>query len=1063
MQQGMLFHRTKGGAPGVDVEQVICELRERVQPSRLEQAWREVVTRHAALRTRFEWTDGETPRQVVHDAAEVQLNFLHANFDSAAEARAGLEAYLTTDRAAGFAALTPPLLRVALLRDGPEHFWLVVTYHHLVLDARSMTVMFREALEFYDGFVTGRSLSLPPAQPYRGYIDWLQTRDLKLAEVFWREHLRGFSAPTALPLAHNVLPALPPAPAGELAFRLSETITLALRATAQKYDVTPNTIAQAAWAIVLSRHTGEDEVVFGALRACRKIPQLDTSAIVGLFINTVPLRVPARAELPLGKWLQELRAQWVALRDHEHTPLVNVQQWSGVAPGQPLFETLFSFQEPSWDSALQALDDVWARRDFEIRAQPGYPLALEVLAGPTLTVKFIFERARFADEAVAQLMGHYRVVLEALAADVSATVGELPILTAPEERRLRVEWNRTAAEFPRNRCVHTFVEALAESEPERIAIVDAAGSLTFGQLNARANQLAHRLKTRGVGPDALVAVCMERSTEMIIAWLGTLKAGGAFVPLDPAYPKDRLAFQLADCRARVLVTQPHLRSALPELAMGMLVLELGADSGDCETEPAFNLPLEVTSRHLAYVIYTSGSTGQPKGVEIEHRALMNLVTWHQQRYAVTAADRATHLASPAFDAAIWEIWPYLAAGASVHIPDDDTRLSPALLWRWIAEQKITLSFMPTPLAEAAMNEPCPAGLALRALLTGGDQLKRRPADDFPCVLVNHYGPTESTVVTTSIPVSTGKSDALPAIGMPISNTMVRVLDRHLRFVPAGVAGELFIGGESLARGYLRRPELTAEKFIADPFAETPDSKPQTPNPARSVLYRTGDLVRWTVSGQIEFLGRIDGQVKIRGCRIELGEIEATLLSHPSVRGSLVLARVDEREQPQLVAYVLLRPDAPAGAEVELGAFLRGKLPAFMVPSTIMLLEAWPLTPNGKVDRAALPAPDMRGIPSSEPATPLSELERTVARVWADVLERESVARDDNFFELGGHSLLAAQVVARLNVALPGSISVRLLFDQPTLADFAREVECGLKNTPPAREPIARVTRRAVAR
>ncbi len=573
---------------------------------------------------------------------------------------------------------------------------------------------------------------------------------------------------------------------------------------------------------------------------------------------------------------------------------------------------------------------------------------------------------------------------------------------------------------------------------------------------------------------------MDRSAEMIVAWLGVLKAGGAFVPLDPAYPAERLSFQLADCGAAVLVTQPRQHAVLPSSLAGLNVVEVAADGSGFEHESDEDAAADVAAHHLAYVIYTSGSTGQPKGVQIEHRALMNLVTWHQTLYSVTPHDRATHLASPAFDASVWEIWPYLAAGASVHLPEDETRLAPALLWRWMAEKKISLSFMPTPLVEAALSEPWPDDLALRALLTGGDTLKRRPPEDFPCALINHYGPTESTVVATCAVINPHAPEtAAPPIGAPIANTQAYVLDGHLRPVPAGVAGELFIGGDSLARGYLRRPELTAERFVS---VRLPDRR----EPRR--LYRTGDLVRWTTAGELEFIGRLDGQVKVRGCRIELGEIEAALQAHPAVRESIVLARPDERGQTQLLAYLLPRDatqchlirDMGTGrapheqiqchvlSDIGLGErvleFLRGKLPGYMIPSSIVLIDAWPVTPNGKVDRNALPAPELRASESRGPfAAPRTAVEQTVAKAWADVLGLPAVGLADNFFDLGGHSLLAAQVVTRLNASLAGAVSVRALFDQPTLAAFAREVERRLENNPTGRISAPRMKRRSVAR
>ncbi len=1058
LQQGMLFHRLQAASPGVDLEQCICELREPVDAARFEQAWREVVARHAILRTGFVWENGNAPKQVVYPASRVRINLHHAEFGSESEARHGLESYLADDRRHGFPTLDAPLLRVALLCAGPSHYWWVATFHHLLLDGRALVLMFKEVHEIHDALVQGRTLDLPTPWPYRSYIDWLQKLDAPKAEKFWRERMKGLTAPTVLPIARaagetsesNDFP-------GELAIRLTEAKTRELRAAAEKHKVTMNTFIQAAWSLVLSRYTGEEDVVFGAVRACRHIPVEGAGSIIGLFINTVPVRVRVPADAPLAGWLQDLRETWVALREFEHTCLMKAQQWSDVPPGRPLFETLLNFQDPSWDTALRQLGGNWERREFDIRSQPNYPLAVDAYGGAAIMVKMLYDRRRFTDDAIVRLLGHFRVALESLASD-AATVGELPLLTSEERTELLVNWNRTAAPYPCEASVHSFVEAHAEKTPAAVAVADGTTSLTYQEFNARANQLAHRLKSLGVGSESLVAVCMGRSTEMLVSWLAILKAGGAFVPLDPNYPAERLAFQLSDCGATVLLTQPRLRATLPPAGPALTVLEVPADGSGFSTEPATNPGVVTTARNLAYVIYTSGSTGQPKGVAIEHRALMNLVTWHQQAFQVTAADRATQVASPAFDASVWETWPYLVAGASVHIPDEETRVAPVELWRWMAAQRISISFLPTPLAEAAINEPWPEGMTLRLLLTGGDKLKRRPPASFACELINNYGPTENTVVSTSGAVPRASDETFtPSMGRPIANTQCYILDRQLRPVPVGVPGELFVGGDSLARGYLNRPELTAEKFVPSPFAPSAGLRSRL-SPR---LYRTGDLVRWTATGEIEFLGRLDGQVKIRGCRIELGEIESALHAMPAIRESLVVAAVDERGQAQIVAYIVAQPDSAAPTELEVLEHLRTKLPAYMVPSTLMFLETWPLTPNGKIDRKALPAPSVQRPENTAVfSAPGSPTEEAVARVWREILGRTRIGRHDNFFDLGGHSLLAAQVVSRLNQALQAALTVRSVFDQPTVAGLAREVESRRDNTGASRPLALRLKRRA---
>jgi amino acid adenylation domain-containing protein len=522
---------------------------------------------------------------------------------------------------------------------------------------------------------------------------------------------------------------------------------------------------------------------------------------------------------------------------------------------------------------------------------------------------------------------------------------------------------------------------------------------------------------------------MERSLEMVLGLLGILKSGGAYVPLDPAYPKERLAFMLEDAQVPVLLTQHWLVEGLPEHAAHMVCLD---SEWETMAQQSDGNPVSgAMADNLAYMIYTSGSTGRPKGVMIPHSGLLNLAAWHQRVYGVTPADRATQLAAPAFDASVWELWPYLTAGASIQIPPEEVCASPSTLLQWLAVKAISLCFLPTPLAEAVIEEWGARDLALRALLTGGDTLHRGPRQALPYSLVNHYGPTENTVVTTCAPATTThESPVPPPIGRPISNTQIYLLDRQMRPVPIGVPGEVCIGGAGLARGYLNQPELTAEKFIPHPFSATRGAR----------LYGTGDLARYLPDGNLEFLGRIDQQVKIRGFRIELGEIEAVLRQHPAAREVVVIAREDVAGDKRLVAY-LVATQLPPPSPHELRTFLQQKLPDYMVPSAFMVLDALPLTPHGKVDRRALPTPDRAGstIDGSfvAPRTPAEEV---LAGIWAQVLRVERVGIQDNFFELGGHSLLATQLLSRLRDAFQVELPLHRLFAAPTIAGLACAIE-----------------------
>ncbi|HWE64696.1 MAG TPA: amino acid adenylation domain-containing protein, partial [Chloroflexota bacterium] len=621
-------------------------------------------------------------------------------------------------------------------------------------------------------------------------------------------------------------------------------------------------------------------------------------------------------------------------------------------------------------------------------------------------------------------------------------LSQLPLPSAQERHRMIVEWNATTQPFAVAQPVPALVAAQAQRQPQALAVWAEDGQLSYQALNTRANQLAHYLQQQGVGPERLVAVYLPRSLDLVVALLAILKAGGAYVPLDPAYPQERLAFMLAETAAPVVLTHRHLQPGLPPSPARTLCLD-GADerallADQPTTEPAVCGDVDA----LAYVIYTSGSTGQPKGVQITHRSLLNLVTWHQRTYAVCAADRASAVAGPAFDAAVWELWPHLTAGASVHLVDDHTRVAPARLVHWLVKQGITLSFLPTPLAEAALVESWPAPVALRILLTGGDVLHAPQCASLPFAVMNHYGPTEATVLATAAVVEIGPAAPTPAIGRPIANTQVYVLDAALQPVPVGVAGELYIGGGGLARGYLGRPALTAERFLPDPWSGTPGAR----------LYRTGDLACYQPDGTLEFLGRVDQQVKIRGYRIELGEIEAMLLRHPAVHAAVVVARDDVPGKTHLVAYWQTANGAQPDT-LELRAHLHVYLPAYMVPAAFVRLQALPLTPNGKVDRGALSALEVsRPDGAASYVPPATPVEIALARIWAEVLGVAQVGVGDNFFHLGGHSLLVTQAVARVRDTLGLEIPLQSFFDAQSLGELAAVIEQAVRGARQRRLP-----------
>jgi amino acid adenylation domain-containing protein len=590
-------------------------------------------------------------------------------------------------------------------------------------------------------------------------------------------------------------------------------------------------------------------------------------------------------------------------------------------------------------------------------------------------------------------------------------------------------WNAaTQQDYPRDMCVPQLVAMQAAVTPDAVALFACGQMLSYRELNQRANQLARYLQTLGVGPNVLVGLCAERSLDMVVGLLGILKAGGAYLPLDPNYPTERLSFMLVDAHAHVLVTQ----RALARLAtQGTQLVCLDTDASIIARQSVVDPLSEVAIDDLAYVIYTSGSTGRPKGVQITHESLLNLVFWHQRAFAITCSDRATQLTSPAFDATGWEVWPYLTIGASVHLPDDETRALPTSLRDWLVSQRITLTFLPTPLAESVMFLEWPATTSLRFLLTGADALHHRPPSNLPFPLINNYGPTETTVVATSGRVAPALlAHGVPSIGRPIANTQTYILDGHLHQLPAGMTGELYIGGAGVAKGYLNRPELTAERFIPDPFSDEPDAR----------LYKTGDLAQYLTDGQIAFIGRSDHQIKIRGYRIEPGEIEYVLNQHPAIQKCVVVAIEDILEGKRLVAYIVLAPGAHTTTSA-LHDSLKKYLLDYMIPTVFVVLEAFPLTLNGKLDRVALPVPNATNtLGDGTTSAPRSPLEKQLNGMITTLLKVDRVGLDDNFFMLGGHSLLGTQLIARLAEAFDIKLKLRALFEAPTIRLLASKVE-----------------------
>lgn len=836
---------------------------------------------------------------------------------------------------------------------------------------------------------------------------------------FWKKKLAGFAAPTPIPVT---IPVREPAPvAAELSRVLSEEGIAAVRRAADELGVPLHTVFAGAWALLLQRYSGEERVLFGVVKSCvadENNPEQFTPHIV-------PAVATFRDDAKVRQWFRALAEQAKESAPFEFTSLQQIRAAAGIGEGTALFSSVVSVGNEAFDptSCVQHGAD----------SAEGYPLVVSINLSRGITLNAAFNAEIFSGEAVDLMLGHWAELLTGLAGASDTPVSAVPMLTEPERIRVLQEWNDTAAPRPTLACVHHLVESQAAQTPNAIAVIFGERSLTYRELNERANTLAAKLRSLGAGPDEVAGICMERSIEAVVAVLAVLKSGAAYLPLDPAYPRERLEFMLGDARAKVLLTQASLRhifSVAPEH-----VIELTEDWFLSAPRMTENCSVVVTQENLAYLIYTSGSTGKPKGVAMIHRALVNLIDWQLKNTAVSAGAKTLQFTSLSFDVSFQELFSTWASGGTLVLITAEMRLSPRDLWNFIAREEVARIFLPfvalQQLAEAAAQENTIAS-ALREIVTAGEQLQVTPklrqlfARHPQATLHNHYGPSETHVVTALALRGDPESwPALPSIGHPIQNTSIYLLDKHLEPTPLGIPGELYIGGLALARGYFERPDVTAQRFVPNPFA--PGER----------MYRTGDLARYLPDGQIEFLGRIDHQVKIRGYRVELGEIESALNKLTTVHECVVVAR-DHAGNKQLIGYVVPQPGEVLNATA-LRAELKQHLPDYMVPAAFVFLDKLPLTPSGKVDRRSLPAPDENQTsapPAASGEAPWLPIQLQLVQIWEELLGVRPIGLRDNFFELGGHSLLAVRMMDRVEELTGKKLPVTELFNDATIAHLS---------------------------
>ncbi|MBD2435880.1 non-ribosomal peptide synthetase [Nostoc sp. FACHB-110] len=1034
-QQGLWFiHQLAPDTPAYNIP-IVINLTGQVNIAALTQSLQEIIQRHEILRTNFVLVDGK-PVQIIHPTVDFHLPV--EDLRNLPDAKEGITQEIAQHQ---FDLSSQMLVRGLLLRLTDDEYQLLMTLHHIVADGWSIGVFMRELAAFYEAYAHQKPSLLPqlPVQ-YVDFVHWqrqnLHPERIQTLLAYWKQRLGSQLPILNLPCDYPRSP-VQTFKGAKVQISLSQQLTDSLKQLSHQENATLFMTLLAAFKTLLYRYTGQTDILVGSPVAHRN--SVEVESLMGLFVNVLVLRTDLSKQPSFKELLAKVKSTALEAYIHQDLPfdkLVEELQPERHLSHNPLFQVMFALQNvPIPNPELSDISLSFCEGDSG-SAKFDLSLFIEDKA-QGLVATLEYNTHLFKTATIHRMLGHFQTLLESIVTEPETVIAELPLLTTGEKHQLLVEWNDTQTNYPQNQCIHQLFAAQVTRTPNDIALIFNNQTLTYQELNESANKVAHYLQTLGVKPDVLVGICLERSFEMVIGILAIIKAGGAYVPLDPTYPQERLAFMLADAQVSVLLTQPHLRQQLPTnqaqiVCLDKALQEFAAYSGE-------NPNSEVTAENLAYVIYTSGSTGKPKGAMNTHKGLCNRLLWMQDTYQLTKADKVLQKTPFSFDVSVWEFfWPLLT-GASLVIAQPGGHQDSKYLVQLIAQAKITtLHFVPSMLQVFLAETELQTCTSIKRVICSGEALSFELQQSFfqklNAELHNLYGPTEAAIDVTYWACQANSHNQIVPIGRPIANTQIYILDKYLQPVPIGVSGELHIGGVGLGRGYWHQPELTQEKFIANPF---------TPG---QLLYKTGDLARYRDDGNIEYLGRIDYQVKLRGFRIELGEIEALLRQHPKVKEALVVAREDIPNHQRLVAYVV--PLNITFDSSELRDYLKEKLPDYMVPAVVVELSKLPLSPNGKIDRQALPIPENHHLSLKQVyEAPNSELERAIAKIWLEILHLEKVGRNDNFFDLGGNSLLMVQVNHKLRATLNSDVSIVEMFQNSTIKSLANYLNLGYIKDP----------------
>ena len=1032
LQQGMLFHSLAAPGSGVYVNQISCDLKGELDLEIFQHAWLSVMRRHEILRNSYLWGDVEEPLAVVYYEPNLPFNAEDWRHIDQAQQGTRLNALLNRDRMQEFKLNEAPLMRLGLVRLDKDLYRFYWSFHHLLLDGWSVHLVLKEVFMIYEA---ARGQTTPPLDttfPYVSYIDWLSKQNLSKAETFWRQTLHGVEP--------SYLPSLGLQPSSEKGIaecevQLTPALTNKLQAMARQHRFTTYTIIQGAWALLQSHYTNSDDLVFGAVVSGRPASLSGAQQTVGLFINTLPVRVNIDRQRSPVNWLCSLQQNWAKMSEYEFSPLMQVQNWAGVNVQTPLFNVVLVFENYPISSSMAA-----SSASFEVQAvnsieQSNYPITLLVIPGEPFTIRAVFNKELFEPQSINRLLTHFKGLIEAIVDNPEVPIGSLNMLSTEERSKLLVDWNNTKLPAVPEQTLLELFNQQVRLNPDRIAIKSAEQQRSYRALEDNSNRLARYLSQLGVKRGALVGVGVARSVQMVETLLAVMKVGAAYVPLDPTYPQARLRLMIEDSQMELLVADEDMAWA-EEVGNVTRVVQLSEEQAAIDQLEAMPLSQHVSALDPAYVIYTSGSTGKPKGVVGQHGAILNRLNWMWSSFPFEKGEVCCQKTSLSFIDAVWEIFGPLLQGVSLTILSQQTVNDPRLLVASLAESGVTRIVLVPSLLRTLLETIPDLGTKLPKLnfwVSSGETLTpdvmKRFKDMVPgALLLNLYGSSEVSADVTYFDTSQQSTTSFKKdiIGRPIANTQLYILDTMAQPVPVGVPGELYVGGANLAQGYLNAPLLTALKFVPNPFSGLPGDR----------LFRTGDICRYTTEGDIEYLGRIDHQIKIRGIRVELGDIEAALCEHPVIEESVVVAKNDGSKDSQLLAYYVCKSGQEKLSSRAVLEFLKSRLQVQLIPSVLMELDTLPRTPNGKIDKLSLPLPEDLSVDNRNNIPPSSDLEEKISKIWQEVLGVKTVSVEDNFFELGGQSLSIVRIQSLLKERLALDIAVAELFKYPTIRSLA---------------------------